>query len=93
MKLEEYKEKLRKIVTDSRTAHIELGREYATANNTVKVGDKIKDHHHQIEVDKMVFRMTDPPSMIFVGKQLKANGKYRKDGKRSTIYQSNIVDV
>ena len=68
--------------------------EFATSNNPVKIGDKIKDHHKYLMVDKMITSLGQRyPCMVYEGKLLTAKGAPFKNGKPGAVYQSNLKDI
>ena len=69
---------------------------YCKANNWVKVGDAITNRHGEsILVDRITFTfgcLRFNPECVYHGIELKKDLTARKDGRRSTFYQSNLVD-
>lgn len=76
-------------------AKISAYREYAKSNNTVKIGDIVKDGWGQIRVERMHMNLAiqSRPQMAYYGKKLTKAGKEFKNGDRDYIYQNNVKEV
>ena len=90
MNAKELKERIAAIEAEARERKAELCRAYAYAHNAVKVGDKITDKRGlSIIVEKMgCYIGFGVPEMQYFGPELKKDGTPRKDGMKSTVFQS-----
>jgi hypothetical protein len=92
MDIEEYKKIIAEIDNKARQDKFAVAREYALANNTVKVGDVISDHKSTILVDNIIITasVSSKPMCVYDGIKLKKDGTPVKSGERDTVYQSNL---
>ena len=94
MDLNEYKNLRQAIRERAKTEEMELAREYAYSNNTVKIGDIITDHIGSIKVEKIQWGFAfsrDYSECIYTGIELKKDKTPTKRGNKRQIYQSNLV--
>jgi hypothetical protein len=93
MKLEEYKAKLSAIEIDAKLAKRAAAREYALANNTVRIGDTVTDHIGAIRVDEIKIYYFGTPQCVYVGVELRKDGTPTNQGKTRSVFQSNVIAV
>ena len=91
MRLEDYNAKLSSIDEKAKLAKREAALEYALANNTVRIGDIVKDHLGAIKVEEIKFYHVGPPQCVYVGVVLKKDGTPTKQGKTRSVFQSNLL--
>jgi hypothetical protein len=68
-----------------------LAREYALANNPVKIGDVVSDSSTTIKVEEIrVLIDWSKPSCFYIGAELKKDGTPKKGAVKNSVYQCNI---
>lgn len=98
---EQYEARFEMINRERNLQELELVKEYAFANNTIKVGDIVEDHCSTIMVEKVMFarngeqvsRTLQLPCCVYEGKELTKKLVPRKDGARRKIWQTNLKKV
>lgn len=95
MTLEELEKAIAEAEKQFREQKFKLVVEYCDANNPVKIGDTITDKYgsETILVDKIKYSsgsLQFRPECVYHGQVLTKQGIARKDGKRSSIYQSRL---
>ena len=96
MNKQEFEDAIARIEAEAESNKIQLSQEYAFSNNSVKIGDKIKDHYQYIEVHQIKcavyngYSSRANPQCVYIGKLLKKNGEPRKDGAIGRIFQHNL---
>ena len=96
---QEYREALHEINVKAENERRMLARKFATEHSPVKVGDYISDHCETIrvsecwEVVKSSYEYNSLPFMVYRGITCKKDGTPRKNPKRSSIYQCNLLRV
>ncbi len=88
MTKEEYKIKAQELINNFETQKSLLAKEYAFANNSIKVGDIIKDHISSIKVEQIKYErasfLNEYPQCIYVGIELKKDlTPTKKETKRN----------
>jgi hypothetical protein len=94
MEINEYKEKL-KVLKDEYDLKVKsLHIEYAKSNRKYEIGDKVTDHIGSIIVEKfkVEINFNGLPSTIYIGKELKKDGKFKKNNDIRHVYESNIKE-
>jgi hypothetical protein len=70
----------------------ELVYNYCHANNTVKIGDTVKDHIGSVRVDKINFAFNHgKPCCVYHGIELTKKLEENKRKTRRGVYQCNLV--
>lgn len=89
----EYLQKIKELEQEFENKKIELMKEYVTANNPYKIGDKITDHIGSIIIDKMgvTFGYNNNPFATYSGFELKKDGSTGKDKSRRQVWQTNVL--
>jgi hypothetical protein len=92
MTQEQYKEKLSFLEKVFRDAKLNVQKEYAISNNTIKVSDILTDHIGSIKVEKIgVYIGLNPfPECAYTGTVINKKGELDKKGTKRSIYQSNL---
>lgn len=100
MDLQEYRLQA-KTIRDKAEAEVkQLAREFAFANSTVQIGDKITSrlgHGETIIVEEIKYSIKpflskdESPECVYRGVLLTKKGQPRKDGQRSNIFQSDML--
>ena len=94
MNHDEYKIAQRNLAKEFEAKKRTLMKEYALANNSVKVGDTVTDHYQTIRVEKIEFYISyELPGCIYYGLELKKDGKPKKKEVKSCAYQSNLKSI
>lgn len=96
MSKEEYDLKVRLLEKELKDKKLELAKEYALANNPIKVGDIITDHYHTIKVERIgtaIVIGSPYPACVYSGVQLKKDGTPRVNQDDTRMYQDNIKQV
>lgn len=75
-----------------------LARDFATEHSPVNVGDYITDHCDTIRVEEWgltqrTHEYNALPCLVYRGKTCKKDGTPRKNPKRCSVYQSNLLYV
>lgn len=95
MTYNEYKLKLSELQTEFENKKKELAKEYAFANNSIKVGDIIKDSVGSIKVEKIRYTTglisSNTPECVYDGIELTKQGTPSKRQQHTRIFQSNMV--
>lgn len=100
MTIEEYKEKINELEKEFETKKITLWSTYASANNSVQIGDIITDHQGSLKVERIgtfIKNEQDAPSeCYYYGIIVLKNGAFKKVRGKDTfeyrkVYQSNII--
>jgi hypothetical protein len=88
----DYKIEMAKIETERRQKREEVMKKFAFENNTVKSGDKFTDHIGTIVVEQIkatLPSLSEFPSCMYFGIELKKDGTPKKDGSKRWTYQTN----
>lgn len=97
MTKQEYREALHEINVKAENERRVLARAFATEHSPVNVGDYISDHCDTIRVESWVVvngTYEYPlPCLVYRGMTCKKDGTPRKNPKRCSIYQSNLLRV
>ena len=94
---QEYREALHEINVKAENERRMLARKFATEHSPVKVGDYISDHSKTIrvseclEVVKSAYDYNSLPCMVYRGITCTKDGTTRKNSKKYSIYQYNLV--
>lgn len=92
MTLEEYKIKMKELEEEFQQKKRVLIKQYALANNTVKIGDIIEDHIGKILVKSIkIFVDLRKPQCMYEGVVLLKSGKPSKKGTTRNILQENLA--
>lgn len=92
--LEKYLKKVQEVEKEKDEKIILLVREFAFANNTVKVGDIVTDHIGSIIVESINSCMPSYnklPSCVYFGLELKKDKTPRKDKSKRRVHSSNLI--
>lgn len=94
----EYREALHGINVRAENERRILARAFAFEHSSVKVGDYISDHCDTIRVErweiaKRTLEYTSLPCLVYQGKTCKKDGTPRKNPKKCSVYQSNLLLV
>jgi len=102
MNEEKYQKTKQDLIGELLTSLRELDIEYLQANDTVKVGDIIKDSIGKIQVTRVVLNspsykylnskemLLNKPYITYIGNELKKNGETKKIPSQRTVYKSNL---
>lgn len=94
---QEYREALHEINVKAENERRILARAFATEHSPVNVGDYISDHWYTIMVESWnVLNRTYEyplPCLVYRGMTCKKDGTPRKNPKRCSIYQCNLLRV
>lgn len=92
MKLDDYYKKKTLLESNHKKELALLSKEYALANNTINIGDKIKSGDVYIEVESIgvYVQLNDIPECVYSGKNLTKIGTQNKREPYNTIYQSSL---
>lgn len=96
---QEYREALHEINVKAENERRILARAFAKEHSPVKVGDYISDHRKTImvsecwEVVRRSYESNSLPSMVYRGMTCKKDGTTRKNPKKCSVYQSNLLLV
>ena len=90
MDFEEYELKINELKHQHNRDIHNLKKEYAMANNTVKIGEVVQDHIGKIIVESIGVYYADKPECFYCGTELKKNGEPRIKKSTRTVYQTNI---
>lgn len=97
MTKQEYREALHEINVKAENERRMLARTFAAEHSPVKVGDYISDHHDTIRVESWEFEKGtyEYPlhCLVYIGMTCKKDGTPRKNPKRCSIYQCNLLRV
>ena len=97
MTKQEYRKALHEINVKAENERRVLARAFATEHSPVNVGDYISDHCDTIRVESLdVVNVTYEypfPCLVYKGKTCKKDGTPRKNPKRCSIYQCNLLRV
>lgn len=91
--LENYNKELKEIEVEMQARKKRTLIKYADANNTLKIGDKVKDHIGEIIIEKILYSIeyrTGMPKCVYYGFELKKDGEIRKDKSKREVYQQNV---
>ena len=91
--LENYKKAIAEVEKEKDIKINNLVRIYAQENNTIKIGDIVKDHMESIIVEKINFvrpYYNELPHCVYYGTRLKKDGTPRKDMTKTSVHQSNL---
>jgi hypothetical protein len=92
--LQNYKQAIAEVEKEKEEKIKKIIREYALANNTVKIGDVVEGSSDVIIVEKINFVRPYPynelPTCAYFGARLKKDGTPRKDKSKGYTYQSNL---
>lgn len=91
MTIEQYNEKIKFLNTVFENAKKEVGRDFAISNNTIKIGDIIKDHNGTIKVEVIRVYLSNPPQCVYNGVELNKDNTPNKKGTKRDIFQINIL--
>jgi hypothetical protein len=94
MNREEYERSLKKLKSQYDEQLTQLHKQYALANNTVKIGDIVKDHMGSIQVEKMHIAWpfgSNIPEVVYHGLELKKDGTPKKNAVKREAWQSNLI--
>ena len=94
MALDQYLESMKEIELTKLHSIDMLMNAYVSEHNTVKIGDIAQDHMGKVLIEKIegihINQSTREPSLIFSGKELRLDGKPKKNGAKRVIYQGNF---
>lgn len=94
---QEYREALHRIKVKAEKERRMLAKEFATEHSPVKVGDYISDCFETIRVEGWDISHRGYeyplPCLVYKGKTCKKDGTPRKNPKRCSIYQCNLLRV
>jgi hypothetical protein len=68
-----------------------LGREYALANNPIRVGDVVQDHKGLIVVAEIGVFYADVPYCLYTGERVTQKGAPFIRGGERTVHQCNVT--
>ena len=91
MTLATYKERLSELKAIAKKQELELGKEYAFANNPYKIGDIIKCYDVTIKIEVINFYNEYPSRCVYKGKKLTKALIPFKSGETDSIYQSTSI--
>lgn len=91
-------EKQKQVLKDTYEKELDkLINEYVLSNNSVKIGDIISDSYSIIKVDKIQVvkanYFIDFPECRYIGKKIKKDSEFFKNGVRVDIYQANLKKI
>lgn len=96
---QEYREALHEINVKAENERRMLARKFATEHSPVKVGDYISDYRNTIrvseswEIAKIAYEYNALPCLVYRGMTCKKDGTPRKNPKKCSIYQCNLLLV
>ena len=96
---QEYREALHEINVKAENERRVLARAFATEHSPVKVGDYISDHSNTIRVSsfcvvvKSAYELNSLSCLFYLGMTCKKDGTPRKNPKKCSIYQCNLLRV
>lgn len=95
---QEYREALHRINVKAENERRMLARAFATEHSQVLVGDYISDHCDTIRVEsweiwKRTHEYSSLPCLVYRGMTCKKDGTPRKNPKKCSIYQCNLLRV
>ena len=93
---QEYLDGIKKIHAESNKKQDELTIEYAFSKSSVTAGDIVESKHSIITVYKIQAahcRFSPIPECVYIGVELTKLYKPRKDGRKSRVYQSDLIKV
>lgn len=95
---QEYREALHEINVKAENERRILARAFATEHSSVLVGDYISDHCDTIrveswEISKRTHEYNSLPCLVYRGMTCKKDGTPRKNPKKCSIYQCNLLRV
>lgn len=95
---QEYREALHIIKVKAENERRMLAKEFATEHSPVKVGDYISDNCDTIRVEDWgishrSYEYNSLPCLVYKGKTCKKDGTPRKNPKKCSIYQCNLLRV
>lgn len=98
MTKQEYREALHEINVKADNERRIQERAFATEHSPVLVGDYISDHCNTIrvenwEVAKRAYEFNAVPCLVYRGMTCKKDGTPRKNPKKCSIHQSNLLRV
>ena len=95
MTKKEYKEQLALLKKDYEKKVRELELAFATRNNPVRIGDKVRSHNRYILVEKMILFRTIGyhPCVKYFGTELKKDGTPKKSGTKDYVFQMNVTEI
>ncbi len=94
MEEKEYREKLKKIEADFKTARETLYSEYGLSQAKCAIGDIVKDNRWALKVDKItVSKGFGLPEPVYHGFELKKDLTPKKNFSRVAIHGNNGVEV
>lgn len=94
MTLQQYRDKVFTLEKELEAKLFALRREYAFSTTPYTVGDIVTDHIGSIIVERMstVVGRNGVPQVLFNGPEFTKNGVIRKDGRKRTIWQENLLE-
>jgi hypothetical protein len=91
MDFEEFRTKVKAIDIEYDNKKLLLAKEYADSNNTVKIGDIVKDHIGSVRVEEIKYNLRSiRPDCVYFGQELKKNGEPKKRVSKRMVYQMNM---
>lgn len=96
MTKKEYEEQLALLKDDYEKKVRELELAFATSNNPVHLGCKVRTcHGDYLLVEKMVLYrpLFEPPYVRYIGTELKKDGTPRKNGAKGFVFQINVTEI
>lgn len=91
MKFEELEIQLKTIEDSAERQRKAAIRQYCLENNTVRVGDIVKDRIGSVKVEKILIDYSRTrPQCIYVGAELKKDLTPRKDNSKRNVYAQNL---
>lgn len=96
---QKYREALHEINVKAENERRVLARAFATEHSPVKVGDYISDYSNTIrvyeswEIAKRAYEYNSLPCLVYRGMTCKKDGTPRKNSKKCSIYQYNLLRV
>ena len=91
MTLDEYKDKTQAMQKRHTIELKRLAVEYVHTNNSVSIGDLVRDHIGTIKVRVVLVSGLQHPECVYRGVQYTTRGIAFKAGKERDVYQSNLL--
>lgn len=91
---EDYRERLDELKDEYKKKRKALYKEFALANNPVKVGDIIEDNHKIIKVESIGYSISSEtfhPTCCYQGSELNKDRVTLKSSMKGIIWQEDIV--
>ena len=95
MTLEELNQNIDSIYKEYESKRKDLVRKYCDANNPYKIGDKFTDHNGTILIESIKYNIDYmiKPCCIYFGRELKKDGKLKKNMAKRNAWQLNDIKL